>query len=201
MDSRASGKRAARTIRGTNWVPPRCHHPLRYGDRLYVSYWHHGFFILDISDLSKPKPVVARQYQPGVPASDPHLPAHAAKRCKGRNIMVVADEDVAKLWPSPPSFAWVYDITNEHTPVPIATFRSPASISTAAPQPAMTGCHQPSERFHGTVIPFAWFAQGLRLVDFADPFQPQGGRPFLPEPRRGRGTGVFQRRDHRLSAD
>ena len=28
------------------------------GDRLYVSYWHHGFFILDISDMSKPKLVV-----------------------------------------------------------------------------------------------------------------------------------------------
>ncbi len=42
----------------------------------------------------------------------------------------------------------------------------------------MTGCHQPSERFNGTVIPFAWFAQGLRLVDIADPFAPQGGRAF-----------------------
>src|SRR6185437_11216556 len=29
----------------TDWVKPRCHHPLRLGDRLYVSYWHHGLFI------------------------------------------------------------------------------------------------------------------------------------------------------------
>jgi hypothetical protein len=36
-------------------VKPRCHHPLRLGDRLYVSYWHHGFFILDVSDLAKPR--------------------------------------------------------------------------------------------------------------------------------------------------
>ena len=36
----------------------------------------------------------------------------------------------------------------------------------------MMGCHQPSERFRGTVIPFAWFAKGLRLVDVADPFNP-----------------------------
>src|SRR5207237_99143 len=40
-----------------NWVAPRCHHPLRMGDRLYVSYWHHGLFILDISDMARPKPV------------------------------------------------------------------------------------------------------------------------------------------------
>jgi hypothetical protein len=29
-----------------NWPEPRCHHPLRMGNRLYVSYWHHGLFIL-----------------------------------------------------------------------------------------------------------------------------------------------------------
>ena len=27
-------------------------------------------------------------------------------------------------------------------------------------QPPMMGCHQPSERFKGTIIPFAWFAKG-----------------------------------------
>ena len=33
----------------------RCHHPLRLGNRLYVSYWHGGFYILDIEDMSRPK--------------------------------------------------------------------------------------------------------------------------------------------------
>jgi hypothetical protein len=45
----------------------------------------------------------------------------------------------------------------------------------------MTGCHQPSERFTGTVLPFAWFAQGLRLVDVADPFAPKEVGHFLPD--------------------
>jgi hypothetical protein len=36
----------------------------------------------------------------------------------------------------------------------------------------MMGCHQPAERFHGTIVPFAWFARGLRLVDVSDPFAP-----------------------------
>src|SRR6202008_4689271 len=30
-------------------VKTRCHPPLRLGDRLYVSYRHHGFFILDVT--------------------------------------------------------------------------------------------------------------------------------------------------------
>ena len=33
----------------------QCHHPIRRGDRLYVSYWHGGFVILDITDMSRPK--------------------------------------------------------------------------------------------------------------------------------------------------
>ena len=60
-----------------DWVPPRCHHPLRHGDRLYVSYWHHGFVILDISDLSKPKLVSHHNTSPSISASDAHLPGDA----------------------------------------------------------------------------------------------------------------------------
>jgi hypothetical protein len=164
----------------TDWVPPRCHHPLRHGDRLYVSYWHHGFVILDISDLSKPKMVSHYNTSPAFPHPT-HTCLLMPKPLKGRTVMVVADEDVAKLWPAPPAFAWVYDVTNERLPVPIATFQVPGLDVDGSPQPSMTGCHQPSERFAGTVVPFAWFAQGLRLVDFADPFGPQEVGCFVPE--------------------
>ena len=56
----------------------------------------------------------------------------------------------------------------------------------------MTGCHQPSERFSGTIIPFAWFAQGLRIVDFADPFAPKEVGYFVPDAASGRGPAVVQ---------
>jgi hypothetical protein len=168
----------------TDWVEPRCHHPLRVGDRLYVSYWHHGFFILDIADMAKPKLVSAANTSPTFP--------HPTHTClvyptplKGRRVMVVADEDVAKLWPAPPSFTWIYDITQERAPVPISTFQVAGLDPDGAPQPAMTGCHQPSERLAGTVIPFAWFAQGLRLVDIADPFAPKEVGYYRPDPPPG----------------
>ncbi len=57
---------------------PRCHHPLRLGDRLYVSYWHHGLFILDISDLSRPTLVSHSELESFVSASDAYLPADSA---------------------------------------------------------------------------------------------------------------------------
>jgi hypothetical protein len=164
----------------SDWVPPRCHHPLRHGARLYVSYWHHGFVILDISDLSKPKQVSHYNTSPAFPHPT-HTCLVMPKPLKGRTVMVVADEDVAKLWPAPPAFAWVYDVTNEKLPIPISTFQVPGLDVDGSPQPPMTGCHQPSERFAGTVVPFAWFAQGLRLVDFADPFSPQEVGCFVPE--------------------
>ncbi len=161
-------------------VLPRCHHPLRLGDRLYVSYWHHGFFILDISDMTRPKTIAHAATSPAFPHPT-HTCLTIPQPLKGRQIMVVADEDVAKLRPSAPSFTWIYDISIEQQPVPIATFQVPGLDRDGSPQPAMSGCHQPSERFAGTVIPFAWFAQGLRLVDIADPFAPREVGHFLPD--------------------
>ena len=87
--------------------------------------------------------------------------------------MVVADEDVLPLRPAAPSFAWVYDTTCETLPIPISTFQVPALDTDGSPQPEMTGCHQPSERLAGSVIPFAWFACGMRLVDISNPFAPR----------------------------
>jgi hypothetical protein len=165
-------------------VKPRCHHPLRAGDRLYVSYWHHGFFILDISDPARPKLVSGVNSSP----AHPH-PTHTCLRVrqtlKGRSILVVADEDVAKLRPSPPAFCWIYDITDERQPMPIATFDVEGLDPDGSPQPTMTGCHQPSEVFSGTVIPIAWFAQGLRLVEVKDPFRPREVGYFKPDPPAG----------------
>ena len=163
-----------------DWVPPRCHHPLRVGDRLYVSYWHHGFFILDIADMARPRLVAQANTSPVYPHPT-HTCLVLPGRLKGRKVMIVADEDVAKLWPAAPAFSWTWDITREDMPVTISTFQVPGLDRDGSPQPAMTGCHQPSERLAGTVVPYAWFAQGLRLVDYADPFAPREVGHYVPD--------------------
>ena len=167
-----------------SWVPPRCHHPMRRDDRLYVSYWHHGFFILDISDMSAPVPVAALNTSPVYPH-----PTHTCLPMKtpiaGRDIMIVADEDVAKLFPSSPAFTWIYDITVESLPTPISTWQVEGLRANGTASEPMTGCHQPSERVSGTVIPFAWFAQGLRLLDIADPYVPREVGYYKPEAPHG----------------
>lgn len=163
---------------------PRCHHPLRMGERLYVSYWHHGFFILDIADMTKPKLVAAGNTSPSFPHPT-HTCLPIPQALKGRRVMVVADEDVAKLWPCAPAFTWIYDITSERSPVPISTFQVDGVDPDGAPQPPFMGCHQPSERFRGTIIPFAWFAKGLRILDIADPFAPKEIAFYEPDPPAG----------------
>jgi hypothetical protein len=108
------------------------------------------------------------------------------RKLKGRNVMIVADEDVSKRAPAAPAFTWIYDITDERSPIPISTFQVENVDANGAPQEAMTGCHQPSERLNGdNVIPFAWFAQGLRLVDVSDPFRPREVGHYLPDPPQG----------------
>lgn len=159
-----------------------CHHPLRMGNRLYVGYWHAGFVILDIDDMSKPKLVSQLDWSP--PYAHPtHTTLPIPFTVRGRRLMVVTDEDVRKLHSSPPPFMWVVDITDETRPVPISTFQLGEVDET--PQPEFTGCHQPAEQVYDTEIPVAWFAHGLRVVDIANPHAPREVAHFLPPAPKG----------------
>ena len=160
----------------------RCHHPLRQGDRLYTSYWHGGFVILDIADMAKPRLVSALDWSPPF-ACPTHTTLPLPFVLEGRRVMLVADEDVNRIAPGPPAFLWLVDITDERRPMPFASFQ--VEGVDGAPQPEFTACHQPSEAVTGTEIPVAWFAHGLRLVDIARPRAPRETGHFLPDPPEG----------------
>ncbi|HTP97285.1 MAG TPA: hypothetical protein VMK05_15640 [Burkholderiales bacterium] len=158
----------------------KCHHPLRMGNRLYVSYWHGGFVILDIEDMTRPKLVSHLDWSPPFP-----WPTHTALPIpfdiEQRRILLVADEDVTRLPDCPPmpaSFLWLVDITDEKHPAPFASFQVDEIGS--GEQPYMTGCHQPAEKVMGTEIPVAWFAHGLRMIDIAKPHAPKEVAYFVP---------------------
>jgi hypothetical protein len=156
----------------------RCHHSMRLGDRLYVSYLHGGFVVLDISDLTRPRYVSGLDWTPPYPHMI-HTAVPIPFPVRGRRLLVVPDEDVLKLWPSPPAFLWVVDITDETRPVPISTFQLEGIDET--PQPEFTGCHQTAEQVvMGTELPVAWFAHGLRIVDFGNPHALREVAHFIP---------------------
>lgn len=156
----------------------RCHHPLRMGNRLYTSYWLAGFVILDIDDITKPAFISGLDWTPPFVC-----PTHTALPLpfdiRGRRYLVVADEDVMRRETDPAAFMWIVDITDEAHPMPVGSFQ--VEGIEGGPIASMTGCHQPCEKVTGTEIPFAWFSNGLRIIDVGNPHSPREVAYFVPD--------------------
>lgn len=155
-----------------------CHQILRRGNRLYVAYWHAGMAILDIEDMSKPKLISRLVYSPTF-AHPTHTVLPIPFPVAGRNVVVVTDEDVRKVRPSPPAFMWIVDVTDEKQPVPISTYQIEGLEGVNMPE--FTGCHEPAEQVYSTEIPVAWFAYGLRVVDIKNPHAPKEVAYYVPD--------------------
>jgi hypothetical protein len=159
----------------------RTHHPLRLGDRLYVSLWYEGFAILDISDPARPRLVshVADRPAGGAPT---HTALPVGHRIMGRNWLVVFDEEIGGGKPS--AHMRLYDITDERHPALAATFQVPPDPS--GKTGGRFGAHQPHE-FVGTdnLVYAAWFSGGLRVIDISNPYKPKEVGHYIPSPERG----------------
>jgi len=160
----------------------RCHHPIRRGDRLYVSYWYGGGVILDISDMSKPRTISTIDWSPpfGWPT---HSLVPIDVPIAGHKWMLVADEHVQPLDPalSPelPAAVWMVNITDETNPIPVSTFQLPELVGVASP--LMTACHQTVETIVGNEVPAAWFANGLRIIDISNPLAMKQAAWWMPD--------------------
>jgi len=160
----------------------RCHHPIRRGDRLYVSYWYGGGVILDISDMTKPKLISSLDWSPpfGWPT---HSLVPIDVPIAGHRWMLVADEHVQPLDPqlSPelPAALWMVNITDETRPVPVGCFQLPELVGVETP--LMTACHQPVETIVGNEVPAAWFANGLRVIDISNPLSMKQAAWWMPD--------------------
>ncbi|MGH7834075.1 MAG: LVIVD repeat-containing protein [Candidatus Binatia bacterium] len=169
----------------------RCHHPIRRGDRLYVSYWHGGFVILDISDMTRPKMLSHLDWSPPYPCPT-HTTLPMPEKIMGRDVMIVTDEEVrARLSPKPFAFLWVVDITEETRPIPISTFMVPHDGESGGGN--WFGAHQPAEQVYGNILYVTWFAGGLRAVDFSNPYSPKEVGFYVPMP--GKGQKAVQSND------
>ncbi|MEE8109975.1 MAG: hypothetical protein V3T44_03005 [bacterium] len=171
----------------------RCHHPLRCGDRLYVSYWHAGFVILDVSDLGGPRFVSRLDWSPPYPCPT-HTAMRIPQKLKGRDFRFVADEEVpSRLAPSPNAFVWMVDVTEEARPVPVSTWRVPHA-EPFDPNRERFGAHQPQEQMYGEdVVAVAWFAGGVRFLDISNPYRLEEVGFYVPFP--GKGYDVVQSND------
>ena len=185
-----------------SWTGQRyeCHHPLRFGNRLFVSYHSAGIVLLDVSDLAHPKLVSTYNYHPAIICST-HTYAPAPFALGGRNVAVVVDEQGGRSkWPDAghiPGFMWVFDITDENKPEPISTYfmseeDTPWKRGNLG-HIARFGAHQPHERMTSSLVFVTWFRGGLRVVDIADPTKPKEVGYYIPTP--GKGAPTVQSND------
>jgi hypothetical protein len=169
----------------------RCHHPIRKGNRLYISYWFGGFAIVDISDMSKPKTLSILDWSPPYPCPT-HTTLPLANKIMDRDFMIVTDEEVGeKLTPTPNAFLWIVDITEETRPMPIANFMIPYDGESKPGN--RFGAHQPAEQVYDNIHYVTWFAGGLRALDLSNPFAPKEVGYYVPVP--GKGQTVVQSND------
>ena len=151
----------------------RCHHPIRSGNRLYVSYWHGGFVILDIADMVEADARLGPRLEPALHHADPHrdprpLPAPRAPRAaRGRRGRGQARA-------GPPSFLWLVDISDERRPVPFASFQVEGVDGT--PQPEFTGCHQPHRDDHARHARFPWRGSRTGCASSTSPIRTRRAR-------------------------
>ncbi len=170
-----------------------CHHPIRFGDRLYVSYHAAGMVILDISDITKPKMLSHYNYHPPFRPST-HTYARMPFQLGGRDIAVVVDEQPGRPRPGQvPAFMWIFDVTDETDPQPLSSYTvseedTPYRLGELDPRVARFGAHQCHERMRDSLVYIAWFRGGLRIVDIADPTGPVEVGYFIPRPADGTQT-------------
>ena len=178
----------------------RCHHPIRKGDRLYISYWHGGFAIVDISKMSQPKTVSMLDWSPPYPCPT-HTTLPMQNKIMERDWLIVTDEEVGeKLDETHNAFLWVVDITKETLPLPVATFIVPFEGKSTGQ--FRFGAHQPAEQVYGNTLYVTWFGGGLRAVDFSNPYIPKEVGYYIPNPGKGQkavmSNDVFHDKDGKL---
>jgi hypothetical protein len=178
----------------------RCHHPIRKGDRLYISYWHGGFAIVDISNMNQPKTVSMLDWSPPYPCPT-HTTLPMQNKIMERDWLIVTDEEVGeKLDETHNAFLWVVDITKETLPLPVATFIVPFEGKSTGQ--FRFGAHQPAEQVYGNTLYVTWFGGGLRAVDFSNPYIPKEVGYYIPNPGKGQkavmSNDVFHDKDGKL---
>ena len=172
----------------------RLHHALRFGDEMWASCWHGGFWVVDVTDLARPKAAGTYNYHPLFPEPT-HTVMPVPGRIGGRRIAVAIDEEDQALSASEEearrgrahACLLTFDVSDLGAIKPLGQFQvseldSPFSRTSGA----RFGAHQFCERMAGTVVYAVWFGGGLRIIDVADPESPREIGHFIPQPAAGR---------------
>ena len=165
----------------------RLHHALRAGDKMYAGCWMSGFAIVDVSDIRRPRTLCLYDVHP--PALEPsHTLLKVPFPVKGREIALGTDEERTNRGGDegkPHAPLYVFDVTDPTAMKLLTEYHVPESASPYNAPGMRFGAHQFREEMTDTRTFVTWFAAGLRVLDIADPANPQEVGYFIPEPGRG----------------
>jgi hypothetical protein len=159
----------------------RLHHALRFGNEMWASCWHGGFWVVDVSDLGRPKSAGSYNYHPLFPEPT-HTVMPVPDRIRGRRIALAIDEEDQAQSASEEAARrgrahaclLTFDVSDLRAIQPLAQFQvSELDSPFSRIGGARFGAHQFCERMSGTIAYAVWFGGGLRIIDVADPLSPR----------------------------
>jgi hypothetical protein len=188
-------------------VPTELHGPISTGprgNRVYFGYGTNKSGVMQIVDRQKllsgprePTPENLRAPEVGrftlssmngahtaLPVMGMKLPEFAADKGAPRDFVFVVDESLANECTEPRQRVFVVDVTEERTPVGVATFNVPEKPGDFCSRGGRFGSHSSNENqppmYAGRLLFFAWFNAGVRAVDISDPFHPREVGYYIP---------------------
>lgn len=167
-------------------------------DRAYLAYLDAGVVILDISDRENPEMVGEFDPSPPLPGF-----THTATPLFSRDLLVVADETIAENCEDEPKLVWLYDISDETQPMPIAAAPRPDNYEELCDRGSgRSGAHNVHENMpdepalqSDTIVYAANFNQGVRVYDTSDRFHPEEIAYYVPEAPEESDANVTQLND------
>ena len=144
----------------------RLHHALRFGDELWASCWHGGFWVVDCSDITSPRSLGSYNYHPPFPEPT-HTVMPLPARIDGRRIAVAIDEEDQAQSASeeharrgrPHAGLATFDVSDPAAIKPLGLFEvSELDSPFSRAEGARFGAHQFHEAMTGTLVYAVWFS-------------------------------------------
>jgi hypothetical protein len=192
----------------TGPVPTDLHGPISTGpkgNRVYFGYGTNKSGIVQIVDraklLSGPREPTQQNLllpQVGIFQLNAMNGAHTALPVLGvdlpefakdkggakRDFVFVVNEELANECLEPRQMVFVVDITDEKTPVGVATFNVPEAPGGFCSRGGRFGAHSSNENqppmYAKKLIFVAWFNAGVRALDIRDPLNPREAGYYIP---------------------
>lgn len=157
----------------------KLHHALVHGGSAYLGYWDGGLIVLDISDVSRPRPVSRVSWAPHQGGC-----THTALPLPGRRLLAVVDESTRELDKEPPKYVRLLDITDERVPKVLSRYRpDPQGAAWPGVRFGPHNLHEnrPESYISEDVLFVTCFAAGLKILDISDPHNPREIKSFVPQ--------------------